>query len=130
VRFGSSCGGGRYDGLVSRFRGEPVPRRDFQSGVAAAGGAYVLGKLDVNRNWPGWSPVDRERVALPENGRHLRSASVRASFISQPEEHGHQLNTPTTHSPCVIIQGSDEKDDPAGRRSCSRISSSRRIVEA
>src|SRR5262249_12417929 len=25
VRFGSVGGGGRYDGLVSRFRGEPVP---------------------------------------------------------------------------------------------------------
>src|SRR5690606_17950590 len=25
VRFGSVAGGGRYDGLVSRFRGEPVP---------------------------------------------------------------------------------------------------------
>ena len=25
VRFGSVGGGGRYDGLVSRFRGEPTP---------------------------------------------------------------------------------------------------------
>ena len=25
VRFGSVAGGGRYDGLVARFRGEPVP---------------------------------------------------------------------------------------------------------
>ncbi|WP_367142485.1 histidine--tRNA ligase, partial [Mesorhizobium sp.] len=29
VRFGSVGGGGRYDGLVSRFRGEPVPATGF-----------------------------------------------------------------------------------------------------
>ena len=31
VRFGSVGGGGRYDGLVSRFRGEPVPATGFRS---------------------------------------------------------------------------------------------------
>src|SRR5258708_16432145 len=34
VRFGSVGGGGRYDGLVSRFRGEPVPATGFSIGVA------------------------------------------------------------------------------------------------
>src|SRR5690606_17707788 len=29
VRFGSVAGGGRYDGLVSRFRGEPVPATEI-----------------------------------------------------------------------------------------------------
>src|SRR6202035_5907219 len=29
VRVGSVGGGGRYDGLVSRFRGEPVPATGF-----------------------------------------------------------------------------------------------------
>src|SRR6185312_9578390 len=33
VRFGSVGGGGRYDGLVSRFRGEPVPATGFSIGV-------------------------------------------------------------------------------------------------
>src|SRR5690242_3921387 len=32
VRFGSVGGGGRYDGLVSRFRGEPVPATGFSIG--------------------------------------------------------------------------------------------------
>ena len=33
-RFGSVGGGGRYDGLVSRFRGEPVPATGFSIGVS------------------------------------------------------------------------------------------------
>ena len=34
VRFGSVGGGGRYDGLVARFRGEPVPATGFSIGVS------------------------------------------------------------------------------------------------
>ena len=36
VRFGSVAGGGRYDGLVARFRGEPVPATGFSIGVSRA----------------------------------------------------------------------------------------------
>ncbi len=34
VRFGSVGGGGRYDGLVGRFRGENVPATGFSIGVS------------------------------------------------------------------------------------------------
>ena len=34
VRFGSVGGGGRYDGLVSRFMGQPVPATGFSIGVS------------------------------------------------------------------------------------------------
>ena len=34
VRFGSVGGGGRYDGLVARFRSEPVPATGFSIGVS------------------------------------------------------------------------------------------------
>src|SRR6202040_4288804 len=34
VRFGSVGGGGRYDGLVARFRGEEVPATGFSIGVS------------------------------------------------------------------------------------------------
>ena len=33
VQFGSVGGGGRYDGLVSRFMGNPVPATGFSIGV-------------------------------------------------------------------------------------------------
>ena len=34
MRFGSVGGGGRYDGLVARFRAEPVPATGFSVGVS------------------------------------------------------------------------------------------------
>src|SRR5213075_952229 len=42
VRFGSVGGGGRYDGLVSRFRGEPVPATGFSIGVSRLAHALKL----------------------------------------------------------------------------------------
>ena len=73
VRFGSVGGGGRYDGLVSRFRGEPVPATGFSIGVSRLQAALtMLGKLDTK---PAFGPVvvtvferDRDR-RLPEDGR-------------------------------------------------------------
>ncbi len=66
VRFGSVGGGGRYDGLVSRFMGQPVPATGFSIGVSRLQAALTaLGKLD-SKAAPG--PVlvtifDRDRVA-------------------------------------------------------------------
>ena len=55
VRFGSVGGGGRYDGLVSRFRGEPVPATGFSIGVSRLQAALtMLGKLDTK---PAFGPV-------------------------------------------------------------------------
>ncbi|MEI8277644.1 MAG: histidine--tRNA ligase, partial [Hyphomicrobiales bacterium] len=66
VRFGSVGGGGRYDGLVSRFRGEPVPATGFSIGVSRLQAALTaLGKLDT-RPEPGPVVVtifDRDRTA-------------------------------------------------------------------
>src|SRR5882762_7651924 len=48
VSFGSVGGGGRYDGLVSRFRGETVPATGFSIGVSRLQSALTaIGKLDV-----------------------------------------------------------------------------------
>src|ERR1700728_3318070 len=47
-RFGSVGGGGRYDGLVSRLRGEPVPATGFSIGVSRLLAALeYLGKVDL-----------------------------------------------------------------------------------
>src|SRR5258708_6308491 len=55
VRFGSVGGGGRYDGLVSRFRGEPVPATGFSIGVSRLQAALtMLGKIDTT---PGVGPA-------------------------------------------------------------------------
>jgi histidyl-tRNA synthetase len=120
VRFGSVGGGGRYDGLVSRFRGEPVPATGFSIGVSRLQAALtMLGKLDTK---PEFGPVvvtvfDRERVAdYQKMVAALRAAKIRAElYLGNPKNMGNQLKyADRRKSPCVIIQGSDEKDDPAG----------------
>jgi histidyl-tRNA synthetase len=115
VRFGSVGGGGRYDGLVSRFRGEPVPATGFSIGVSRLQAALtLLGKLDTR---PEFGPVvvtvfDRDRVAdYQKMVAALRSANIRAElYLGNPKNMGNQLKyADRRNSPCVIIQGSDEK---------------------
>jgi histidyl-tRNA synthetase len=120
VRFGSVGGGGRYDGLVSRFRGEPVPATGFSIGVSRLQAALtLLGKLDTT---PEFGPVvvtvfDRDRVAdYQQMVATLRNAKIRAElYLGNPKSMGNQLKyADRRNAPCVIIQGSDEKGDPAG----------------
>ncbi|WP_414645242.1 histidine--tRNA ligase [Bradyrhizobium symbiodeficiens] len=115
VRFGSVGGGGRYDGLVSRFRGEPVPATGFSIGVSRLQAALtLLGKLDTK---PEFGPVvvtvfDRDRVAdYQKMVASLRTAGIRAElYLGNPKNMGNQLKyADRRNSPCVIIQGSDEK---------------------
>jgi histidyl-tRNA synthetase len=115
VRFGSVGGGGRYDGLVSRFRGEPVPATGFSIGVSRLQAALtMLGKLDTT---PEFGPVvvtvfDRDRVAdYQKMVAVLRNANIRAElYLGNPKNMGNQLKyADRRNSPCVIIQGSDEK---------------------
>ena len=44
MRFGSVGGGGRYDGLVARFRGEPAPATGFSVGVSRLAAAMAATK--------------------------------------------------------------------------------------
>jgi histidyl-tRNA synthetase len=115
VRFGSVGGGGRYDGLVSRFRGEPVPATGFSIGVSRLQAALtMLGKLDTK---PEFGPVvvtvfDKDRIAdYQKMVAVLRNEKIRAElYLGNPKNMGNQLKyADRRHSPCVIIQGSDEK---------------------
>src|SRR4051794_9603814 len=116
VRFGSVGGGGRYDGLVSRFRGEPVPATGFSIGVSRLQAALtLLGKLD-NKLAPGPVVVtvfDRDRVAdYQKMVATLRNAGIRAElYLGNPKNNvGQQLKyADKRNSPCAIIQGGDEK---------------------
>jgi histidyl-tRNA synthetase len=114
-RFGSVGGGGRYDGLVSRFRGEPVPATGFSIGVSRLAAALeALGKIDT-RPEPGPVVVtvfDRDRLADYQNMvAKLRAADIRAElYLGNPRNLGNQLKyADKRNSPCVIIQGTDEK---------------------
>src|SRR5437870_5437459 len=115
VRFGSVGGGGRYDGLVSRFRGEPVPATGFSIGVSRLQAALtMLGKLDTT---PEFGPVvvtvfGGEIADYQKMVATLRNANIRAElYLGNPR---HSLGQQMKHadrrnSPCAIVQGSDEK---------------------
>ncbi|HTL65818.1 MAG TPA: histidine--tRNA ligase [Pseudolabrys sp.] len=116
VRFGSVGGGGRYDGLVSRFRGEPVPATGFSIGVSRLQAALAaLGKLGEKT---AAGPVvitvfDRDRIAdYQRMVAALRAANIRAElYLGNPKNNiGTQLKYADKRgSPCAVIQGGDEK---------------------
>jgi histidyl-tRNA synthetase len=114
VRFGSVGGGGRYDGLVSRFRGEPVPATGFSIGVSRLQAALgLLGKLD-SKPEPGPVVVtvfDRDRIAdYQRMVSQLRAAGIRAEMYLGSGKFGPQMKyADKRNSPCVVIQGGDEK---------------------
>jgi histidyl-tRNA synthetase len=115
VRFGSVAGGGRYDGLVSRFIGQPVPATGFSIGVSRLMAALKhLGKIDEKTQA---GPVvvtvfDRERIAdYQKMVKTLRDAGIRAElYLGNPKNFGNQLKyADRRNSPCVVIQGGDEQ---------------------
>ena len=116
VRFGSVGGGGRYDGLVSRFRGEPVPATGFSIGVSRLQAALtMLGKIDAT---PDFGPVvvvvmDRGEIAQYQKFvAMLRNDGIRAElYLGNPKNNlGVQFKyADRRNSPCVVIQGGDEK---------------------
>ncbi len=116
VRFGSVAGGGRYDGLVSRFRGEPVPATGFSIGVSRLTAALKnLGKLDTSDVI---APVvvlvmDKDTDAL---GRYqqmvtqLRNTGIRAEmYLGGAGMKAQMKYADRRGSPCVVIQGGDER---------------------
>ena len=116
VRFGSVAGGGRYDGLVSRFRGEPVPATGFSIGVSRLTAALKnLGKLE---NTEVIAPVvvlvmDKDTESL---GRYqkmvasLRQAGIRAEmYLGGAGMKAQMKYADRRGSPCVVIQGGDER---------------------
>ncbi|MCV3205396.1 histidine--tRNA ligase [Mesorhizobium sp. YC-39] len=116
VRFGSVGGGGRYDGLVSRFRGEPVPATGFSIGVSRLMTALKnLGKLDTSDVI---APVvvlvmDKDTESL---GRYqkmvseLRAAGIRSEMYLGGAGMKAQLKYADRRgSPAAIIQGGDER---------------------
>jgi histidyl-tRNA synthetase len=119
VVFGSVAGGGRYDGLVARFRGEPVPATGFSIGVSRLMAALThLGKIETK---PAPGPVvvtvfDPDRIAdYQRMVASLRAAGIRAELYLGQGKFGPQMKYADKRgSPCVVIQGPDEKNDPAG----------------
>lgn len=116
VVFGSVGGGGRYDGLVSRFRDEPVPATGFSIGVSRLMTALKnLGKLDLS---VGIGPVvvlvmDKDSESL-QRYQHmvteLRNNGIRAElYVGGSGMKAQMKYADRRHAPCVVIQGSHER---------------------
>jgi histidyl-tRNA synthetase len=114
VRFGSVGGGGRYDGLIGRFRSEPVPATGFSIGVSRLQAALqALGSF-AGQAAPGPVVVtvfDKDRIAdYQAMVARLRAANIRAELYLGGSGMKAQLKYADRRgAPCVIIQGSDEK---------------------
>ncbi|TAY65324.1 histidine--tRNA ligase [Rhizobium leguminosarum] len=117
VVFGSVGGGGRYDGLVSRFMGQPVPATGFSIGVSRLMTALKnLGKLGASEVI---EPVlvtvmDGDVEAMGRYQRmtqELRAAGIRAEmFQGNWKKFGNQLKYADRRGcPVAIIQGGDER---------------------
>jgi histidyl-tRNA synthetase len=116
VVFGSVGGGGRYDGLVSRFRRESVPATGFSIGVSRLAHA-----LKLTGNLGSAAPVgpvvvlvmDREQTARYQSiVSALRQAGIRAEmFLGNTKNFGKQLAyADKRNAPAVVIEGTQERE--------------------
>jgi histidyl-tRNA synthetase len=123
VVFGSVGGGGRYDGLVGRFRGEDVPATGFSLGVSRLAAALAaLGETDAAETA---GPVvvlvmDRDRM-----GDYQRMVSMLREGLNADRREGEPVigvemylgdsgmraqmkYADKRNAPLVVIQGDDE----------------------
>ena len=121
ARFGSVGGGGRYDGLVARFRAEPVPATGFSIGVSrlyaalkAAGSPLAVAAAEAG-------PVlvlvlDREQLPRYQGFvTRLRDAGIRAELYLGAAGMNAQLKyADKRRSPCAVIQGTNEREAADG----------------
>jgi histidyl-tRNA synthetase len=117
VRFGSVAGGGRYDGLVGRFRSEPVPATGFSIGVSRLLAALKAVDSPIVRASQTPGPVvvlvmDRDRIAdYQRMAAALRSAGIRAElYLGSSGMKAQMKYADRRSSPCVVIQGSQERE--------------------
>jgi histidyl-tRNA synthetase len=112
VRFGSVAGGGRYDDLVTRFKGVQVPATGISIGVsrlqaalASRGGApTAAGPIVV-------LVMDKDATAsYMAMAKELRDAGIRAEVYTGTSGMKAQLKyADKRQSPVAVIEGSDER---------------------
>jgi len=113
VRFGSVGGGGRYDGLVARFKGIEVPATGFSLGVSRLLAALIHLERAGQTKSPG--PVVVLVMNFDDVPRYqrlaqtLRDAGIRTEmYLGTSGMKAQMKYADKRGSPCVIIQGEDE----------------------
>jgi histidyl-tRNA synthetase len=127
VRFGSVAGGGRYDGLVGRFRPEPVPATGFSIGVSRLYSALKAVKSPIVDNkaqlplvvvtamdnkspehMPGYQAmVSQLRQAKDDAGKPLLRADL---YLGSSGFNAQMKYADRRGAVCAVIQGSSERD--------------------
>lgn len=127
VRFGSVAGGGRYDGLVGRFRPEPVPATGFSIGVSRLYAALKAVKSPIvdqknelplvvvtamDNKSPEHMPayqafVSALRQATDEAGGALCRADL---YLGSSGFNAQMKYADRRGAVCAVIQGSSERD--------------------
>jgi histidyl-tRNA synthetase len=114
IRLGSVVSGGRYDGLVERFTGEKVPATGISIGVSRL--LFGLQRLGKFKTGATQGPVvvlvlDRDRIAdYQQMAQALRAANIRAElYLGESGMKAQMKYADRRGSPCVVIQGGDEK---------------------
>ena len=116
VVFGSVGGGGRYDGLVSRFRKDPVPATGFSIGVSRLANALKMtGLLGADQNT---GPVvvlvlDRDPAAIADYQKmtsELRRAGIRAEmYLGSSGMNAQMKYADRRNAAATVIVGSNER---------------------
>ena len=146
MQFGSVGGGGRYDGLVSRFMGQPVPATGFSIGVSrlmtalknlgkisgeAASGPILVTVMDRDRVGDYAKMAQDLRAALnplDANGQPKGPAIPVELFQGNPKDFPKQLRYADRRgAPIAIIQGGNEKAE--GKLIVKDLIEGKRIAE-
>ncbi|MEO6395616.1 MAG: histidine--tRNA ligase [Devosia sp.] len=116
VVFGSVGSGGRYDGLVSRFRSEPVPATGCSIGVSRLATALKLtGNLTSDQNT---GPVvvlvlDKDAAAIADYQKmtsELRNAGIRAEmYLGASGMNAQMKYADRRNAAAAVIVGSNER---------------------
>ena len=121
VRFGSVGGGGRYDGLVGRFRGENVPATGFSIGVSRLYSALKAINSPIVAAHTQRGPVvvlvlDKDHLARYQGfAAELRRAGIKAELYLGASGMNAQLKYADKRgSICAVIQGSNERNHQDG----------------
>jgi len=121
VRFGSVGGGGRYDGLVGRFRGENVPATGFSIGVSRLFAALKAVSSPIVAGAITRGPVivlvlDKDHLARYQNFvTKLRAKNISSElYLGQAGMNAQLKYADKRGSICAVIQGSNERNHQDG----------------
>ncbi len=121
VRFGSIGGGGRYDGLVGRFRGDNVPATGFSIGVSRLYSALKAVGSPIVAGATARGPVVVLVLDKPELAHYqefvaaLRTEKISAElYLGQAGMNAQLKYADKRRAVCAVIQGSNERNHQDG----------------